>query len=355
MLSKNRRLVIVGERSGNTASRAVGAQMKGWEVCWSPVFWGNGLPAWRRVPQYRLRNGPDVMLYNQSILSRAIEIRPDVVWVEEPMFLYPSTVLELKRKTNATLVCAYSDDPRDPAKKSQHFDRSIQLYDIIFTTKDELIQQYSDQGCRAPTKFWKGYDPERIFPLELTLEEVEKYRSQVAFIGHADFVKGHSTRLTPMEALARAVPGTKIWGRTWQQVKWPLDLPGVIHAYQIDGLEYTKATCAAKIAVQIPSRLAHDTHSSRSVEIPACKTLLLAERTVDHQMLFEEDKEAVFFNSIPELVDKAKFYVSHDEARQRITQAGYERCLRSGYSNYERMRQMLRIVEQYKTGKWIST
>jgi hypothetical protein len=350
-MSANNKLYMVGPRSGNTSSRAVGAEMAGWEVHWSTPSWTDGMNVWRRAPQYRLRNGPDIFRYNQSLVTGAIRIRPDVVWVESPIFIYPSTLVSIKNKTGATLVCAYSDDPRDPNKKSRHFDRSIAIYDVIFTTKDELNQLFLSYGCRTAVKFWKGYAPERIFPLQLTSGDAEEYRSDVAFIGHADLVKDHSTRLAPLEAVARVVPETQIWGRSWKRVKWPRDLPGVIHAYQLYGLEYTKAICATKIALQIPSRLAHDTHSSRSVEIPACRVAMLAERTADHQVLFEEDKEAIFFNGIPELVENAKYYLNHEAAREKIAQAGYERCIRSGYSNYDRMRQMLAFVFNVRKDK----
>ncbi|MCG8403893.1 MAG: glycosyltransferase [Phycisphaerales bacterium] len=68
---------------------------------------------------------------------------------------------------------------------------------------------------------------------------------------------------------------------------------------------------------------------------------MLADRTEDHLASFEEDKEAVFFSSTEEMVDKAKYYLKNDEARERIAQAGYRRCLESGYSNYDRARLML--------------
>lgn len=338
------RLFIIGYRCWNTASRMRGAVQAGWEVTWSVPFWGDYLPNWRRVPQYRLRFGPDINRYNLALQKGAFDAKPQVVWVEEPIFTYPKTLAAIRHSTNAILVCAYSDDPRDPAKKSRNFNRSISLYDVIFSTKDELLQLYFDRGCRCPAKFWKGYDPERIYPMELSREEYDQYISDVAFIGHADFVKGKSTRYKPLITLACEVPHMKIWGKSWSRVPWPAELAHVIHPYQIDGLDYTRAICASKVLVQIPSRLARDTHSSRSVEIPACRKMMLAERTSDHQLLFEEDKEAVFFSSLPELVDKAKYYVKNDHPRERIAQAGYERCLRSGYSNYERIKQMLDLV-----------
>ncbi|MBI5648840.1 MAG: glycosyltransferase [Chloroflexi bacterium] len=352
-MSDSQRLFIIGDCHWNTASRAVGAKMAGWEVLWSIPSWTNELPVWRRVLQYRFRDGPDIYKYNRSVVTGAIQAKPNVVWVEDPMFLYVSTLRTIREKIGATLVCAYSDDPRDPAKKSRHFDQAVSTYDVIFTTKDELLQRYFDAGCHCPAKFWKGYDPERIRPVNLTTADLENYQSAVTFIGHVDFVHGHATRLAPLASVARAVPGTKIWGCSWRHVKWPNDLPNIIRPHQIDGLEYSKAICAAKLTIQIPSRLARDTHSSRSVEIPACGTMMLAERTTDHQILFEEDKEAVFFGSVSELVDKAKYYVAYEKEREKIAKAGYERCLRSGYSNYERMKQMLGLVQKVRDRNWI--
>lgn len=350
---EQRHLFVIGNKNWNTLSRMMGAEQIGWQVSWSVPFWGHGLPAWRRFPQYRFRDGPDIYRYNQNLLHDAIVAKPDVIWVEEPMFTYASTLEVIRKRIGATLVCAYSDDPRDPAKKSRHYSQALKIYDVIFTTKDDLLQYYFDQGCHCPSKFWKGFDPKRIYPLNLTSGELQHFQSNVVFVGHVDFVRGKPMRLSHMMALARAIPSTKIWGQSWGKVSWPDELKHVLHPYQIDGLDYTRAICGSKVAVQIPSRLARDTHSSRSIEIPACGRFMLAERTVDHQALFEEDKEAVFFNSTAEMVDKAKYYLKHENPREKIARAGYERCLRSGYSNYERIKQMLTVVENVRQDKWM--
>ena len=75
-----------------------------------------------------------------------------------------------------------------------------------------------------------------------------------------------------------------------------------------------------------------DQHTTRTFEIPACGSLLLADRTEEHQEFFEEGKEAEFFDSCDELLDKLKFYCSNEAARKRIADGGYKRCKEGGYA-----------------------
>ena len=68
---------------------------------------------------------------------------------------------------------------------------------------------------------------------------------------------------------------------------------------------------------------------------------MLAERTDEHLALFEEGIEAEYFDSNEELLDKVRYYLSHEDERKRIAAAGRERCVRSGYSNEDRLSKML--------------
>jgi spore maturation protein CgeB len=73
---------------------------------------------------------------------------------------------------------------------------------------------------------------------------------------------------------------------------------------------------------------------------------MLAERTDDHRRLFEEGREAEFFDSFDELLEKCRYYLAHPEERRAIAAAGRQRCLDDDYSYGARLRQVLAEVER---------
>jgi spore maturation protein CgeB len=101
----------------------------------------------------------------------------------------------------------------------------------------------------------------------------------------------------------------------------------------------------SKISLGFVSSSNHDEYSLRTFEIPACKGFFLGERTDKHRELFEEGKEAEFFGSEDECSDKIRFYLSHERERDRVAQAGYDRCVKSDYSLHRRLRDAIAKLE----------
>lgn len=64
-------------------------------------------------------------------------------------------------------------------------------------------------------------------------------------------------------------------------------------------------------------------HSMKTFEIPACGGFMLTNWTKEQAEFFEDDKDCVFFHTQEEMLDRAKYYISHDAQRRRIAEAGH--------------------------------
>jgi hypothetical protein len=173
-----------------------------------------------------------------------------------------------------------------------------------------------------------------------------------------------------LHEVAAAGPHLKIWGQYWEFLrdgKWTprrhiilRQLAGDDHfrihrdhllarSYQGGEMyadDYARALTGAKIGLGFLRKVCPDQHTTRTFEIPACGSMLLADRTAEHQEFFEEGKEAEFFASTEELLDKIKFYCSNECARERIAKAGHKRCTDGNYAYVHRLRAALEHVSQ---------
>ena len=58
----------------------------------------------------------------------------------------------------------------------------------------------------------------------------------------------------------------------------------------------------------------------------------------------KEGKEAEFFSSDEELLEKCRYYLNNEEERKAIVERGILRCKNSGYSNIETMKKLIDAI-----------
>ncbi len=283
----------------------------------------------RRRPR---QNQIDVL--NQRIVREANEFRPDLTFYVKAYFVLPETV-EQTRKYGPNFVYMNDDMFVHSSVRTFTFFDNVKRMDCVLTTKSFSVREYHAAGASLVVYIPNAYDPKIHFPARPTDAERYVYEGDVSFIG---FFRAKRADLLSELARFRNEFRLNIWGGGWGNItrfdnwhrywKWRR-LRGSIRGGALWCEEMGKAIQSNRISLGLLCREVRDLHTSRSFEIPACGGFMLAERTEEHRMYFEEDKEAVYFSSFQELTDKIRFYLAHDGLRGRIAEAGYERCMRS--------------------------
>ncbi len=288
---------------------------------------------------HKLQLPRDKTKLNARVLQRLDQKKYDLVWVEKSLILKPITIKKIKHNHSALKIVWYSEDDMFARhNQSRYFVNALPYYDLVFTTKSYNCDPHElpAMGAKKVIFVDKSYDPTFHKPLPITHEDEKKYGADVGFIGTFE-----DDRYQKMLFLAEKGIQVRIWGNGWKQA---INVHPNLHVENkpIYDNDYVKAICATKINLCFLRKINRDLQTDRTMEIPACGAFMLAERTNEHLRLFQENKEAAYFditNPIA-LYETVKYYLQHDQERIAIARAGLQRCIDSKYSHDERLRYM---------------
>jgi len=299
---------------------------------------------WYRIAYHLFQYGisvplPDNSNANQEILDCINQKEYDIVWIDKGITINANTLIQIKRKQPKVILVSYTaDNMAERHNQSQNFLKCIPLYDFHITTKSYIINDLKKLGAKKVIFTNQAFELSFHFPKEISSVDKTRIGGDVGFVGMWE-----AERCDSILHLAKNGINVRVFGGgKWKKYK------GIYSNLIIeeDGLfseDYSKSFQAFKISLCFLRKMNADLQTSRTMEIPACGGFMLAERTLEHQALFKEDEEAVYFSSNEELLKKCRFYLSHEKERMAIAKAGNERCSASGYSNEETVK---RIVKQ---------
>jgi len=290
----------------------------------------------RRLVNRVIRHVVGCQALNREMLSRARAFRPDLVLVGKGNYLSPATLASIKRETGATLVNYATDDPFNGNSRAISMDlvESVPLYDLYASTKKAVMPDLSRAGCPNVAYVPFAYKPTVHFPEHAQRPRAARFDSDVTFIGGCD-----ADRAPLFKDLVSSLPGIRLhlYGGYW-------DLYPKLRPYWRGfafGADFRRALAGTKIALNVVRRANRDDHVMRTFEIPACGAFMLAERTDTHLALFEEGREAGYFGSAGELIDKIRYYLSRDAERALIAAAGYRKVISGGHTYSDRLSQII--------------
>lgn len=315
----------------------------------------------QRQAQRRLGRGSVVDAINHEVLQVAREWRPELIWAEKQEFLRRDTLESLKGL--GARLAHFTPDPYFSLawKRTRLMDEAFAAFDVLVYCKSYEKADYA--ALDKPLVYMPlGYCDEVHRPLT---SDDPRWTCRIGFLGGWE-----PRRERLLRSVAAAGGDLKIWGGYWDFLKdgrWTLRRQVILQqlagddrfAFHRDELlsrawqggevyddDYSRALTGAAIGLGFLRKVCPDQHTTRTFEIPACGSMLLADRTEEHQFFFEEGRDAEFFGSEAELVDKAKYYSRNEPARARIAAAGRRRCVSGRYAYVHRLQAALGGVVQ---------
>ncbi len=190
-------------------------------------------------------------------------------------------------------------------------------FDYVFVAQKRAMEDFAKEGISSE---WlpHAFEPEAYHDLELKKPFeclIKKY--DVAFVGNVNNEK----RIDFLDRMFKEFPNFYFGQARFQ--------------------EAAKKFSQAKICLNISHV---DDINMRTFEIMGSGNFLLTEWLPTIEELFKDGVHCAMYKTFDEAVDKAKYYLAHDEEREKIAQAGYEECMKF-HKIDDRVDRMLEVIK----------
>ena len=265
------------------------------------------------------------------------ERRYDVAIVDAGELLGPEHVQYLKGVAGA-VVNHNLDNPFTAfeGRKWRPFLQAVPSYDLMVTPRTSTVRKAYEAGAKRVLRLVQSADEVVHQPSSANASD----RSlDVVFVG--TWMPGRDAFM--LRLLERGVP-IRVFGARWSKAPEYRALSSVVTDGNLGDSDYVRTIGDAKIGLALLAKGNEDVHTTRSLEIPAIRTLLCAERTPDHLEMYEEGQEAVFWADAEDCAALCLELLS-DEARiDRIAEAGRKRLIQNGNFNEQVLSRILAAV-----------
>ena len=314
------------------------------EGCFRNRYCNTSAPSslWYRIAYHLFLYGlpvslPDNGNVNKHIRKKIDSVEYDIVWIDKGIVIYPETLAYIKKRSPRTIIISYSPDNMAVRhNQSKQYLQCVPLYDYIITNKSYIIDDMKKLGAKNVIFVNNSYSEDFHSPYDLSEFERIELGGDVGFVGMWEKERCESILYLVDHGIKVKVFGDAKWDK-YKEYSPNLTIMG----HLLKGEDYCKSLHAFRISLCFLRKINFDKQTTRSVEIPACGGFMLAERTDEHLMMFTEDKEASYFSSNEELLEKCLYYLKNEDIRKEIAISGRKRCMLSGYSNENMVKRII--------------
>src|SRR3990167_8816379 len=185
-------------------------------------------------------------------------------------------------------------------------------FDYVFCAQERAVKEFKRDGIK--NCFWL---PHAVEPKAYPAKEVMK-KFDVCFIGHIPGEK----RSQALDRLFREFPNFFYsTGRYFEEAA------DIFHQSKI-----------------VFNQAIKDDLNMRTYEAMATGSMLLTDRIPTIENFFEDKKHLVLYDNLDDMVEKARYYIDHDEERELIAKAGMKETL-AKHTYKHRMLELLKIIK----------
>lgn len=211
-----------------------------------------------------------------------------------------------------------------------------QKFDYVFFNQKKFMPEFAEyllqHKATGKPKYWE-FLPHAVEPLAYPYFEIIK-RWDVGFIGHIQDVKNYNgfSRIDFLDRMFKEFPNFYFGSRS--------SLKQGVNMFE----DAARKFCQSRVVLNISIK---EDINMRVFETMATGSFLLTNYIPTLGDLFEDGKHLVTYKTLDEAVEKTKYYLTHEEEREKIAKAGQKEVL-AKHKYQDRVEHILKIINSKK-------
>ncbi len=263
----------------------------------------------------------------------------DLLLIDNRPFLFKSTLKFIRKKyPHLRIALVLTDDPNGKYKSGWRLlKKTASLIDIHFVQRQQNVQELLSWSANKVEMCYRSYDP-TFHRKKPTIKKNSNY--DVGFIGSYEEQREESIAFLIANGIIVQVIGDG-WdkGKCFDVIKPFYSGPSVYGELYVDCIN------SMPIALHFIRVANRDEQDSRTFEIPACGTPMIAEYTSVHASLFNDD-EVLFFRNNEQLLQKVRYFMENPHIAAEYAEKAAKRCIDSGYDHKNTLAAVLKKIEE---------
>jgi hypothetical protein len=264
----------------------------------------------------------------------------DALIMDNRPFLFSQTLKTIKER-NPTLKIALvlTDDPNGKYKSGWRLlKKSSRNIDVHFVQRMQNIEELLAWGAKRVEICFRSFDP-AFHRIKSQVQKNTKY--DAGFIGSYEENREESIKYLIENGIK-----VQVTGDGWENGKYFNTIMPFYAGKSVYGEAYVDCINQMKIALHFLRHGNRDEQDSRTFEIPACGTPMIAEYSKVHESLFKENHEVLFFKNNEELLEKVKFLIDNPHIASQYAENAKVRCIVDGYDHNSTLKKVLKKIEK---------